>query len=181
MNQLDFLKERIIHVFNDLASEFSLPQNSFCITDNFSQAGTRTGKLISTELDIVEYAYPPDRHNSISKTSLILYIKPNPSFFELLIRHDHFQKLPQPATAQVKNVSDKLYTHLLFAFDDVSILEYISANTRYCLSSYSSSNTFGCCSRYKECSDQKQCVHVNKLYAYGCQYRKNLESQNIFY
>lgn len=40
---------------------------------------------------------------------------------------------------------------------------------------------FACCSRYKECSDAKKCIHPNRLYAKACQYRKNLEEGNIFY
>lgn len=42
-------------------------------------------------------------------------------------------------------------------------------------------NNFGCCSRFNECSDYKKCVHKNKLFAYGCLYRRNLESGKIFY
>lgn len=40
---------------------------------------------------------------------------------------------------------------------------------------------FGCCSRYKECSDAKKCIHPDKERAEHCQYRKNLESGKIFY
>lgn len=40
---------------------------------------------------------------------------------------------------------------------------------------------FGCCSRYVECSDNRQCIHPDLLRAKGCQYRKNLEIGRIFY
>ena len=40
---------------------------------------------------------------------------------------------------------------------------------------------FGCCSKYEQCSDARKCVHDYKLYAKGCQYRKNLENGLIFY
>lgn len=46
---------------------------------------------------------------------------------------------------------------------------------------YSPSTVFGCCSKYKQCSDAGKCIHDYKLYAKGCQYRKNLESGLIFY
>lgn len=41
--------------------------------------------------------------------------------------------------------------------------------------------TFGCCSKYQECSDKKKCVHCDPLYATACMYRKHLENNNIFY
>lgn len=41
--------------------------------------------------------------------------------------------------------------------------------------------SFGCCSKYLECSDAKKCIHDDKLYSTSCMYRKNLESGKIFY
>lgn len=40
---------------------------------------------------------------------------------------------------------------------------------------------FGCCGKYLECSNAKHCVHVDKVYSTSCQYRKSLETGNIFY
>lgn len=40
---------------------------------------------------------------------------------------------------------------------------------------------FGCCSRYVECSDAKQCIHPSKIKSQSCQYRVQLERGNIFY
>lgn len=42
-------------------------------------------------------------------------------------------------------------------------------------------STFGCCSRYNECSDAKKCLHPNLFYALGCTYRSHLESGRVFY
>lgn len=42
-------------------------------------------------------------------------------------------------------------------------------------------SSFGCCSRYKECSEQERCIHEDQLYATACMYRKNLESGKNFY
>lgn len=42
-------------------------------------------------------------------------------------------------------------------------------------------NTFGCCAKYVECSNKRQCVHDDQLYATSCMYRKNLENGRIFY
>ncbi len=43
------------------------------------------------------------------------------------------------------------------------------------------SDTFGCCSSYVECSDNRECVHPNPYYASGCMYKKNLDAGRIFY
>lgn len=40
---------------------------------------------------------------------------------------------------------------------------------------------FGCCGYYVECSDAKQCIHPDKLFARACAYRRNLENGRIFY
>ena len=40
---------------------------------------------------------------------------------------------------------------------------------------------FGCCSRYQACSDAKECLHPDKLFAFACKYRENLEQGKIFY
>jgi len=49
------------------------------------------------------------------------------------------------------------------------------------IADYVPSHTFGCCSRYKECSHAKKCIHPDLFYAKGCYYRKNLEADRIFY
>lgn len=41
--------------------------------------------------------------------------------------------------------------------------------------------TFGCCSRYKECSAAEKCLHEDQMYATACMYRKNLENGKNYY
>lgn len=45
----------------------------------------------------------------------------------------------------------------------------------------SARNTFACCSRYRECSDNKKCVISEKNYAINCTYRKKLEQGIVFF
>jgi hypothetical protein len=42
-------------------------------------------------------------------------------------------------------------------------------------------DTFGCCSRYLACSDEKQCIHPDIKFAEGCMYKRHLDSGRIFY
>lgn len=48
---------------------------------------------------------------------------------------------------------------------------------------YSTIFGFGCCHRYEQCSDMKECLIKNSdpIFARGCQYRQNLEAGRIFY
>lgn len=41
--------------------------------------------------------------------------------------------------------------------------------------------TFGCCSRYIECSENLKCINPDRKLAKGCQYKNNLEQGKIFY
>ena len=34
-------------VFTEVANQFSLPENTFCVKDNFSKTGAKAGNLIS--------------------------------------------------------------------------------------------------------------------------------------
>lgn len=179
MDYQDSFEEKLTELFMKISKDFSLPQNTFSIKKNYSRTGANAGNLISTEIDIQEYAYPPD--NSIASTSLILYLKPNKNYYELLIRRERFPRISIPDTAKIKESSDKLYEHILFNFGDSSIYNFVETNILFCLENYTSSNTFSCCARYKECSAATKCLHPNTLYAKGCQYRKNLETGNIFY
>ena len=40
---------------------------------------------------------------------------------------------------------------------------------------------FGCCSRFNACSDEKKCIHPDKVYAKNCWYQENLKQGKIFY
>lgn len=41
--------------------------------------------------------------------------------------------------------------------------------------------SFGCCARYKECSDEIKCLHPDIKFAKGCIYKTHLENGRIFY
>lgn len=41
--------------------------------------------------------------------------------------------------------------------------------------------SFGCCSRFNQCSDARKCINPDPILALGCKYRDNLENGRIFY
>lgn len=42
-------------------------------------------------------------------------------------------------------------------------------------------DSFGCCSRYNECSNVRECINPDKKMAQGCQYKENLKKDRVFY
>lgn len=49
------------------------------------------------------------------------------------------------------------------------------------VSKASASDSFGCCSNYRKCSDAKRCVIADRVSSVNCLYRRNLEAGRIFY
>lgn len=190
-NQLsftDFLTNTFENDLQDLLDkiiiEEELPSKSLHIFSNKSSTGSNAGNETSKSICIYEPDYPSTKVDidNPGRNSVVLNIQMDQSI-ELLIRKHQFDSLRLPSTATIKNIpSDTTFTHVIFEINDTNIIPYIKDNILYCLSNYSSkAKTFGCCSRFTECSDAKKCVHVNKLYSTACSYRKNLESGRIFY
>ena len=81
-----------------------------------------------------------------------------------------------------KNASDGTNIRVQISKDDERLINFVIENTEYGLNNYSSKAAkFGCCSRFKLCSDAKKCVHPNKIYAHACMYYQHLREGRIFY
>lgn len=69
---------------------------------------------------------------------------------------------------------NKLFALLMFLKTDlVRVYMYLCDNEPV--------ESFGCCSQYLECSDNKRCVKQDPKFAKGCTYRRNLLKGKIFY
>lgn len=80
-----------------------------------------------------------------------------------------------------KNASIKKEDILVsFDFDSFENKEFSAFLQKMFLACFNFTS-FGCCSKYIDCSDVKKCLHDDQLYSTACQYRKNLELGNIFY
>ncbi len=70
-----------------------------------------------------------------------------------------------------------------FTFDDYvakRVIDNIDEVFKQCYME-ESAESFSCCSKYVECSDQKKCIHPDIKFAQDCKYKKNLENGRIFY
>ena len=186
-NQLELFSQAqaypdMCELLKKIETQYNFPNGTISLNKNISQKGVNKGNLISVDLCINEPEYPKSEKTHFIKSSLVMKFVPANNAFELLIPKNAFLNITAPC--DVKNIIEKdsdIYVHVLFNLESSSIFEYIEKNIIYCIDNYSSASSFGCCSKYKECSEQKTCLHVNKLYAKGCQYRKNLETGKIFY
>ena len=61
------------------------------------------------------------------------------------------------------------------------VLTYIVSFLELAIITYEAPKEFVCCSRYKECSERKECVNPNKIRAKQCYYRDNIENGIIYF
>lgn len=177
--------EKVQNILDKIIFSHDLPINSIHLYSNISSRGKNAGCQTSISICIFEPEYPPrkDIKETPGKNFIIMNIKDaKDNEIELLIRTKQYDSIELPCTARIKVIkSDKSFLHIFFKKNDVSVFNYIEENILYCLANYESSNSFGCCSKFIECSDARKCVHENKIYSMGCKYRMNLENGKIFY
>ena len=106
----------------------------------------------------------------------------NPSITFYGTFSDDFSKLGMNYTEEKKfTVRDCINVDLV---DFVSCLnnptvEFIKLINKVFISNISF-NEFGCCSKYADCEKAGECLHIDQLYATGCQYRKILKRTGKF-
>lgn len=173
--------EELNKILQNIISTEELPANSLHLYSNIS---SKTKEAISRSICIYEPDYPNTKENqsNLGRNSVVMNIQ-DAEDLELLIRNKQFSEIPLPPTATVKQItSDKNFIHVIFSKNDNNIFSYIYENIIYCLKHYESkAKPFGCCSKFKQCSDAKKCIHENKLYSMACSYRRNLDAGRIFY
>lgn len=105
----------------------------------------------------------------------------------LYVSYSQYEDMPYPHSETVKADLKKpkggkpIYI-VTIPMDHPFLLEYVLQLVNLNVKTYTPKQSFGCCSRFNECSDKLECVHENKLYAAGCKYRKiNLENGRVFY
>ena len=173
--------EELEKILNDIIIDEELPASSLHL---YSNTSAKTKEEISKSICIYEPDYPSIKGTTDKpgKNFVIMNIQ-DTEVFDLLIRNKQFSEVSLPPTATIKQVtSDKTFVHVIFNKNDNNIFSYIRENIMYCLRHYESkAKSFGCCSKFIQCSDAKKCVHENKLYSMSCAYRHNLDSGKIFY
>lgn len=181
------IDEQITAICDRLTYELELTPNRVAYHKSTSKKGENAGNVVSLFVQIIEMEYP-DAKTISSTTSILRIPADNVSEINLSSRALHnylleegIEKYATVVVNEGKN-NEFIGSRLLFSEINDIYFGFIEKAVVFALKNYSSSNSkFGCCSRYKECSNQEKCIHPNKLYATVCEYKKHLENGNAFY
>lgn len=172
-------QKKVLSILEKIIQEKELPDNSLRLKEN------KNKNVDSYSILISEPPYPLGSERLGGEQSILkLSLKPDLSTVDVL--QTVFKKIPCPDGINYKlapkNGNSPQHIILTFENTDTVFYDYIEAAILYRLSVYRTAEpTFGCCSKFEECSDAKKCVHENKLYSTACTYRTSLEANRIFY
>lgn len=174
--------DAINRLISDVIYEQHLQSSNIIFKEN--KIKNSSTKREPKSISLVEMAYPndPKKNDAVVATKSILRVEYKKDSISLIIPNSQYRKITSGKNYNL-DVKDKStdYVEVIVIESSDEIMSFIKDNILTSLRFYSSSNTFSCCGRYLECSDNKRCMHENNLYAKGCYYRKNLESGKIFY
>ncbi len=68
---------------------------------------------------------------------------------------------------------DQISIDEVYVDDNIDHEIYVNENQK--------NDIFGCCHRYRECSNAKRCLEPDTIDFMNCEYKKNLDNGNIFY
>lgn len=189
--QLDFLGSNWMVVLNsvleDTEKKEELPENALVFIENI---GRVTKKVTSYTVAVRKPDYPKGINPSGKAKNALTNIKVQ------ITRTEPIEKLsvsiPDNLLSAVRNrfpdvpLVKRKYdatTRAIISVDDNLLKEFFNFVIKAVLDRYfkDSSDSFGCCHLYEQCSDAKKCLHENKLYARNCIYGRNLAAGRIFY
>lgn len=181
INRYDnIVEEKIVQMLNKLISELKLPQDSLYLYSNMKRdgSGAATKSIVIHEPEYPIGAYSSkDRNIAVARIQYKSY-KTKEDELHFLVVENRFNKVPYTGCLEVKEPTDSGNEYAIkVSPKDTSIVEYLEELTRYSVKHYRSSNTFGCCSKQAECKEAGECLHINRLYATGCMYRKFVETE----
>ncbi len=168
----------------NLCHEEALLDGAFRLNHRYADDSDNFGYAV----DIFEESYPPSGNHldgTYAAASVCFFevehsTKTYEGYIKITISSDLLNEVGRIPSA-VGEIGSGQST---FRVPPTAVDEIVSFIVRACklrIQNYKSNDSFGCCSRFKECSDSKKCLHPNLLYATGCAYRKNIENGKIFY
>lgn len=160
-----------------------LPKKSLHLMKNISK---KNDKVTSYSVCIYEPEFPEtkeSRDDDLGRNSVVINIKSLNDGFELVLNSYQYSVVGNISGGEVKQSKEEANSIKILASGNVDdLLDYIRINLDYKLKTYrSKASPFGCCSFFEKCSDEKKCVHENKLYSTACYYRHHLSAGEIFY
>ena len=182
-NEISGWKEQVINALNDLILKKSLPSKSLSLMSNI---GKKNGEITSYSICIYEPDLVEDKQ-SVERNSIVTRIvegklKSNPNILTIEPKNPNELKqivIPDDATIYEP---EKALPYIRIEKGSINLIPYLISSVEYALDNYvPKAASFACCARYKQCSDERKCIHKNQLYSKACEYRKNIENGKIFY
>lgn len=176
-------KGRLLKKLNELTVELNLPDNSLNLMANIGRLSKNitSYSICIYEPDLVEENRKAERNTIVTR---IVEEQWKTSPDELKIEPKNQNEIDEiviPEDAAVVEPKNGL-KYIRIDQNSDNLISYLSDSIRYAVECYTpKAESFACCARYDECSEQKKCVHRNQLYSKACQYRRNLEAGKIFY
>lgn len=112
------------------------------------------------------------------------FMKKISDFIEIRYINDLILERIKEKISNVQYKENDLYIRV--SIDDIDQLDVLEQEIQDIFSEMflqymSTAESFGCCSKYVECSDEKRCVQNDVRLRCSCIYKKNLDSGKIFY
>ena len=192
-NQLSFFEqtvdsweEKIRKMFDEVMKERGLPDNSLVLREQVDNVNSGEYIVLICE---PEYPYDERLANKITENPAGIRIKPESvkarkDYLKVEVLNETFINIANiPDSALDPNLSLSAgYKQIDFKPDDPAMISFIRDVISHRLDNYTSAaKSFGCCSKFAECSNKKRCVHDNILYASACTYYWHLKDGKIFY
>lgn len=175
-------KKELQKMLDELIEKWELPEKSLFLAQNI---GRVSHKITSYSVCIYEPEYPkiPNRKIDQSRNSVVMNIREKKDKLDLVIPVGQYNSVDHSVGLECKQLkSDPNNIHVIIRKNDDALSEFVKCHTEYRIEHYSSkASTFGCCSKFIQCSDARKCLHENRLYSKACSYRIHLDAGEIFY
>lgn len=169
--QTTSVKEYIEQLDKEITKKYNAPEN---FVKYFENSGNNSIYLVEPVAD--------KKSQLIMKCCFKKFKGETIRYHSFTIKKSVIDFITIPESAEIRDIeSDELNTYINFQNFDENTMNFIKSVVEYYVINFEPKEKFGCCSKYKECSDAGECLHDDKFYAKACWYRKNLESGNIFY
>ena len=174
---------RLENLFSSIILDEELPPNSIRRKINTKKESAIEKSLGSICFFEPDYCVVPNSNLTKESETSIVNILSVSDGIVLRVKRSIFNELNTPDSATIKSKNlDNDFIEVSFSLSDKNLIEYIKEIILLRYRYYESkASSFGCCSRFNDCSDKKRCVHENKLYSKSCQYRKKLDAGKNFY
>lgn len=182
-------ENRLKEFCEQVTEKLNVFPNKIICSESKGSTEKNKDEIISFFVQIFEQSYPFDKSNPGTASSILRITAKNPTevFITSHSLANHVNGFCVQSNVVVKesfNKKDGSFQNASYRFVDTDDIyfEFIEMCVKFSLENYiSTAGKFGCCGRYKECSETKKCIHPNKLYSTICEYRKHLEKGEVFY